>query len=143
MRFTPNYLRAKYWNGVDTFNRHTEFFYFETLKKIKALIQQLPNEKDRLVYEKERKHEPNVLESLYDFFSPQVRFYLLCDFDMKCCIHYTVAKGPLEKQITELVHVGIASEFILHKIDLKPNYSTYYLNVMDYQKKFTHILQFC
>ena len=143
MNIRPNWERAKYWRGISQLNKRTEQYYFETLAEIKSMILQSPNEKNVLVYEKDRKYEPNNLESLYDFFSPHVRLFLFCWFDLHYVIHYSVAQSPLEEQITKLINQGIRQGHKMEKKDLKPTFNQYYANVMAYQKNFTCILQKC
>lgn len=138
MRITPNYIRARYWAG--TRNKDTEEFYFDKLTTIKGLIKQLPNQSDRLVYEQNRKHEVNNLENLYDFLSPQIRFHLLCWFDLKYCIHYTIAESPIKKELADIIDDAISREYNMVKIDLEPDYRTFYSKAMEFRKNFTHFL---
>lgn len=121
-------------------NRIIRDYYYDTLEAIKNLIKKLPDQNDRLVYERCRIKEKGNLENVYDFFSPQIRFHLICWFDLNYQIHYSIGDSPLKDYITKEINLGIELNLNLIGVPLKPDFKTYYQKAMIFKKDYTSFL---
>ncbi|WP_256014178.1 hypothetical protein [Desertivirga xinjiangensis] len=143
-RSKPNFKKAEAIASEEF--RHRNFlirqYYYRTLKEIKQLIQYLPEESDRLVYERCRRAEKGNEENVHDFFSPQIRFHLICHYDLQYYIHYTIGDSSLKEPLTKMLRYRTSSFYNMVHVTLQPDFNTYYHNVIDYQKDHIHILPF-
>jgi hypothetical protein len=141
-RWHPKYF-AKAQNTKDLAkkmrNEIVDMVYVRFLKSIKELYSQLPNESERLIYERNRKFDRSCCESMWNFTTPTFRMNLSCDPLSQYWIDYDFNNCPFEEEIMALFNdCGL----IRYMTRLKsPDYPEYFNNLLESYPGNFHTLQ--
>lgn len=112
-------------------NRTIESSFIRLLAKAKEL-----SKGDRQpIFERDYRHDKTDSETImHAYMSSTIYLLLECDYQFNFAIQYSFNNCPFEKELTALM-IGYPYDLHSTNVDLKPDFNTFYRNVLNYQDK--------
>ncbi|WP_316814049.1 hypothetical protein [Pedobacter heparinus] len=134
-----HYVKAKKRdNPMQSVNENIEYQYFKVIDKIKQLYAKLPNESDRLIYQKDHTKEKISPCAVYTLITPHCFIYLEVDVLLRYRVEYQLHNCPVEQEILLLLKPLIANSYATEKAR-HPNFTEFFNKVKEVQPE--HMFQ--
>ncbi|WP_316818861.1 hypothetical protein [Pedobacter nyackensis] len=134
-----NYVKAKKRdNPMQKVNENIEYQYFKVIERIKKLYATLPNESDRLVYQKDHTKEKISPCGVYTFITSHCFLYFEVDVLLRYRVEYQLHNCPVEKEVLLLLKPLIANSYASEKVR-HPDFAEFFKRVKEVQPE--HLFQ--
>jgi len=121
----PHHTSQKTMNGT------VEFSY----KKLLAKVKELSPQAGKAVFERDYRYDgADSAAIMHAYMSPSIYLLLECDYRYDYHIEYAFNDSRLHSQLS-LILTGFPFESRAQPVALKPDYNTFYSNVLAYQPK--------
>lgn len=114
-------------------NVHLEIAYFNVLARVKRLLKG----SNKLYFERDYRRDHASYLAMYAFVSNSFYLYLECEFDFCYSLEFAFYNCSREAELRELL-TSLKDHLRIKEVTLKPDFTTYYKNVLAYQPDHFH-----